>query len=171
MLEASLLAAGSMLVTRCCTEERALRSVDWPLLLAIAASFALGRGLEDTGAASAIAGTLLSQAGSNPWLALAIIYLVTTTLSELVTNNAAAVIVFPIALATAQTLGVSPLPFVIALMVAASASFATPLGYKTNLMVYGAGGYRFGDFARIGIPMNLIIWATTTVVTPLVWPF
>lgn len=171
MLEASLLAAGSMLATGCCTEERALRSVDWPLLLAIAASFALGRGLEDTGAASAIAGTLLSQAGSNPWLALAIIYLVTTTLSELVTNNAAAVIVFPIALATAQTLGVSPLPFVIALMVAGSASFATPLGYQTNLMVYGAGGYRFGDFARIGIPMNLIIWATTTVVTPLVWPF
>ncbi|NVB42622.1 anion permease [Pseudenhygromyxa sp. WMMC2535] len=171
MLEAALLAAGMMLVTRCCTEERALRSVDWPLLLAIAASFALGRGLEDSGAAAAIAGALLAQAGTNPWLALAIIYLVTTTLSELVTNNAAAVIVFPIALATAETLGVSPTPFVIALMVAASASFATPLGYQTNLMVYGAGGYRFGDFARIGVPMNLVLWLTTTLVTPLVWPF
>jgi len=171
MLEASLLAAGMMLLTRCCTEERALRSVDWPLLLAIAASFALGRGLEDSGAASAIADQLLSHGGRSPWLALAIIYLVTTALSELVTNNAAAVIVFPIALATAETLGVSPMPFVAALMVAASASFATPLGYQTNLIVYGAGGYRFGDFARIGVPMNILLWVTTTAVTPWVWPF
>ena len=171
MLEAALLAAGLMLLTRCCTESRALRSVDWPLLLAIGASFALGRGLEESGAASAIAGVLLSQAGKSPWVALAIIYIVTTTLSELVTNNAAAVIVFPIALATADTLGVDPMPFVMALMVAASASFATPLGYQTNLMVYGAGGYRFGDFTRAGLPMNLLLWGTTTLVTPLVWPF
>lgn len=171
MLEAALLAAGAMLVTRCCSQDRALRSIDWPLLLAVAASFALGGGLEATGAAAHLARTLLAPAGAEPWPALALLYLVTTTLSELVTNNAAAVIVFPIAMATAETLGVSPMPFVMALIVAASASFATPLGYQTNLMVYGAGGYRFVDFARIGLPMNLVLWAVTTLVTPFVWPF
>lgn len=171
MLEAALLAAGAMLLTRCCTEETALRSVDWPLLLAIGSAFALGEGLEGTGAASAIANGLLSHAGSNPWVALAIIYLTTTTLSELVTNNAAAVLMFPIALATAGALGVDEMPFVVALMIAASASFATPLGYQTNLMVYGAGGYRFSDFLKIGLPMNLLIWVTATLLTPWIWPF
>jgi di/tricarboxylate transporter len=171
MLEASMLAAAAMLLTRCCSEETAFRSIDFPLLLAIAASFSLGRGLEETGAATGIAGAMLSYAGANPWIALALVYLITTTLSELVTNNATAVIVFPIALATAHSLDVSATPFVIAVMVAASASFATPLGYQTNLMVYGAGGYRLGDFLRIGVPMNVVLGATTTLVTPLFWPF
>lgn len=171
MLEAAILAAAAMLLTRCCSEARAFRSIDWPLLLAIGASFGLGRGLENSGAAAALADSVSSLVGSNPWVALAIVYGVTTTVTELVTNNAAAVLLFPIAQATAQALGVDPMPFVAALMVGASASFATPLGYQTNLMVYGAGGYRFGDFLRIGVPMNLLLGVVTVALAPLMWPF
>jgi di/tricarboxylate transporter len=171
MLQAALLAAGAMLLTRCCSEENALRSMDLPLLLAIGASFALGEALELTGAAATIAGTMLSYAGTNPLLALAIIYGVVTVATELITNNAAAVLALPIALATADGLGVSHLPFVFVVMMAASASFATPLGYQTNLMVYGAGGYRFTDFLRIGLPLNAVMWIATVVLTPLFWPF
>ena len=92
-------------------------------------------------------------------------------LSGLITNNATAVIVFPIAMATAQRLGVDPMPFVLAIMLAASASFATPLGYQTNLMVYGPGGYRFRDFMIIGLPLSLLIWAVAIWILPRVWPF
>lgn len=171
MLQAAVLAAAAMLLTRCCSEETARRSLDWPLLLAIGASFGLGRALEGTGAAENMAHALLAPAGANPWLALIVIYGVTTALSEFVTNNAAAVIVFPIAMATAAQLGVSPMPFVIAVMIAASASFATPLGYQTHLMVYGPGGYRLSDFLKMGVPMNMLMWAVTCAIAPLVWPF
>lgn len=171
MLQAAVVAAAAVLLFRCCSEDTARRAIDWPLLLAIGASFGLGRALEQTGAAQAMADGLLAHAGSHPWLALVIIYLTATSLSELVTNNAAAVIVFPIAMATAAELGVSHMPFVMALMIAASASFATPLGYQTNLMVYGPGGYRVSDFLKIGLPMNLIVGAVTCALAPLIWPF
>jgi di/tricarboxylate transporter len=171
MLQAALLAAGAMLASRCCSEQNALRSLDLRLLLAIAASFALGEALDRTGAAATIAGAMLSRAGDNPWLGLAVIYGVVAVATELITNNAAAVIALPIALATADALGVSHLPFVFAVMMAASASFATPLGYQTNLMVYGAGGYRFTDFLRIGVPMNVVMWIAAVILTPLFWPF
>jgi di/tricarboxylate transporter len=171
MLQAALVAAATMLLTRCCSEETARRSMDWPLLLAIGASFGLGSALESTGAAQAIAQVVLSRAGTSPLLALIVIYGVTTTLSELVTNNAAAIIVFPIAMSTAAQLEVNHVPFVIAVMIAASSSFATPLGYQTNLMVYGPGGYRLSDFLKMGVPMNLLMWAVTCTLAPLVWPF
>jgi di/tricarboxylate transporter len=171
MLLAALLGAIAMLATGCIKEEAVRRSIDWTLLVAIGASLALGRGLEVSGAAGFVATGVLSLAGSNPHLALLLVYAVATFLTEIVTNNAAAVLVFPIALATAESLGVSPMPFVIALMIAASASFATPLGYQTNLMVYGAGGYRFSDFIRVGVPMNLLMCAVAVTVTPIFWPF
>ena len=95
----------------------------------------------------------------------------TTLLTEIVTNNAAAALIFPVAIALAKSLGVDYMPFVIAIMVGASASFATPIGYQTNLMVYGPGGYRFTDFLRVGIPINLLFWLITVMVTPLVFPF
>lgn len=104
-------------------------------------------------------------------VALAVVYGVTMLFTEMITNNAAAVLTFPIAVAAADDLGVSYMPFVIAVMVAASASFATPLGYQTNLMVYGPGGYRYTDYLRIGLPLNVITWAITVTVAPLVWPF
>ncbi len=171
MLQAAASAAAAMLIFRCVSEETARRRVDWQLLIAIAASFGLGHGLQATGAADFIAVGVLSAAGSDPLMALIAVYGIATLLSALITNNAAAVLVFPIALATADSLGVSYMPFIIAIMVGASASFATPLGYQTNLMVYGAGGYRLGDFLKIGIPMSLLIWIVTVLITPVVFPF
>ena len=102
---------------------------------------------------------------------LAILYGVTMLFTEMITNNAAAVLMFPIAVATAGQLDVSVMPFVITIMMAASASFSTPIGYQTNLMVYGAGGYRFTDYMRVGIPLNLLMWVTTVTIVPRVWPF
>jgi di/tricarboxylate transporter len=171
MLQAAVAAAAAMLVTRCCSEEVARRRVDWQLVIAIAASFGLGHALRDTGAASAMASGILASAGANPMLALVFVYGLTMALSAVITNNAAAVLMFPIAVATAERLGADVLPFVMVLMVGASASFATPLGYQTNLMVYGPGRYRFVDFVRIGAPLSLLVWAVAVWVTPRVWPF
>ena len=169
MLEAAVTAAAAMLLTRCCSEETALRSINWPLLLSIGAAFGLGRALEQTGVAPALAEGLLSLSQGNPWLSLALIYLTTGILTEFVTNNAAAVIVFPIAMATASGLGVNYVPYVIAVVIGASASFITPIGYQTNLMVLGPGGYRFHDFFRLGIPMSILLWGLTTLLAPLVY--
>jgi di/tricarboxylate transporter len=171
MLQGAIVAAGTMLLTRCCSEEIAQKSVDWPLLLAIGAAFGLGSALQGTGGATAIADLLLSRAGTSPLLALIVIYGTTMLLTELVTNNAAAIIVFPIAMSTATGLEVNHMPFVIAVMIAASASFATPLGYQTNLMVYGPGGYRLSDFLKMGIPMSILMGIVTCTLAPMVWPF
>ena len=171
MLKASLLAAGLMLLTRCCGGNVARRSIDWQVLLAIAASFAIGDALEKTGAAAAIANSMIELAQGNPWISLAVVYAVTLLLTELITNNAAAALMFPLALATAIDLHVNIMPFVIAVMMAASAGFATPIGYQTNLMVYGPGGYRFNDYVKIGVPLDLLIGAITVGLAPLIWPF
>ena len=141
------------------------------VLIVIAASFALGTALDATGAAKVIANELIRVAGGSPWLSLAVVYGIAMIFTELITNNAAAVLVFPIAQATAQRLGVDFTPFVMAIMMAASASFSTPIGYQTNLMVMGPGGYRFTDYFRIGIPLNLLMWGLTTLLVPLIWPF
>lgn len=171
MLEAGALAAAAMLLTRCCSEETARGSLDWSLLLTIGAALGFGQAIEKTGLAMALAQALLSVAGANPWGALIVVYCTTTILTEVVTNNAAAVIVLPIALATATQLGVNYTPFAVAIMLAASSSFATPIGYQTNLMVYVAGGYRFSDFLKIGIPMNLVVGFVAVLLTPLVFSF
>ncbi|MEL6402605.1 MAG: SLC13 family permease [Cyanobacteria bacterium J06626_4] len=171
MLKAAVLAAVLMLVTGCCSPTRALQSIEWSVLLVIAAALGLSEAMQVTGTAEAIAETLLSVVGSTPFLALAVIYGVTSLLTELITNNAAAALMFPIALSVAQTLGVSYMPFVIAIMISASASFSTPIGYQTNLMVYGPGGYKFTDFMRIGIPLNLLFWTMTVFIAPLFYPF
>ena len=109
--------------------------------------------------------------GFHAWLTLAAIYAITSLLTEMITNNAAAVLIFPIAQATAESLGVSLWPFVACIMMAASASFATPIGYQTNLMVYGPGGYRFSDFARIGIVLNISLGVLAVLLAPQIWPF
>ena len=171
MLKASLLAAGLMILTRCTTGREARRSVDWQILIVIAASFGLGSALQITGAAESIAVSLVELAGGDKGISLSLMFAVTALLSAVATNNAAAVIMFPIALTTANNLGVSVMPFVITLMVAASASFATPIGYQTNLMVYGVGGYRFSDYLRIGIPLTVLVGMTTVLLVPQVWNF
>jgi di/tricarboxylate transporter len=127
--------------------------------------------MSESGLAAAIAITLLRAGGDNPWVVLFVVYGMTMLFTELITNNAAAVLVFPIAMETARTLGASPMPFVVSVMVAASAGFATPFGYQTNLMVYGPGGYRYTDYLRLGLPLNLIIWALCAGLAPLIWPF
>ena len=171
MLQASLLAAGAMLVTRCLRLGAARASIDGSVLVTIGAAFGLGAAIETSGLAAGIAGSLTSLAGSSPAANLAMIYLVTALFSSVVTNNAAAVIVFPVAVGVADGLGVAVTPFAVTVMMAASAAFATPIGYQTNLMVYGPGGYRFTDFLRVGMPLTLVTAVTSLLVIPRVWSF
>ena len=171
MLHAALLAAGLMLLLRCCSPNQARRSIEWNVLLVIAAALGLGEALDKSGAAEQFAVVLLSVVREHPWAALAIVYLLTTFFTEIITNNGAAALVFPIAMNTAERLQVSPLPFVACIMIAASASFATPIGYQTNLMVYGPGGYRFSDYLRIGIPLNLLMAVVAISLAPWIWGF
>jgi len=171
MLNAALLAAAAMLILRCCTITQARRSMEWDVLVVIGAALGLGLALEETGTAAAIAGALLGLVGDNPWFALAMVALITTVFTEVITNNAAAALVFPIAMNTADRLDVNPMPFIMCIMIGASASFSTPIGYQTNLMVYGPGGYRFTDYLRVGIPLNLLIGTVSVSLTPLIWPF
>lgn len=171
MLEAALLAGGLMLVTQCTTAASARASIDWSVLVMIGASLGLGTALQTSGAAQAIAAGGLQLVGQQPWLALLVIYVLTSIMTEVVTNNAAAVLMFPIAQSASEAMGVSLWPFIVVLMLAASASFATPIGYQTNLMVYGPGGYRFSDYLRIGVPLNILLGVVTVALAPLVWPF
>ncbi len=173
VVEAAALAAASLLVTGCVSLNRARQyvSVNLQVLLVIGAAFALGTAMEVSGAARWLVGGVLGSCLENPWVALAIVYLMTTLITEVITNNAAAVLMFPIAIGIAEQLGVSPLPFVFAIMFAASASFLTPLGYQTNLMVMGPGGYTLIDYLRLGIPVSVVSAVTTIGLIPLVWPF
>ncbi len=171
MLSAALVAAFLMVATGCCSLSDARNSLEWPVLIAIGAALGLGRAMEVSGAAHSLAAAILSLAGQQAWLTLAAFYVASAVLTEILTNNAVAALMFPVALASAEQLGVSPLPFVMALMIAASAGFATPIGYQTNLMVCGPGGYRFGDYLRLGIPLDLVVGFTTVFLVPLIWPF
>jgi di/tricarboxylate transporter len=171
MLSAALVGAGLMLLLGCCSPNQARRSIEWNVLLVIAAALGLGEALDKTGAAAQFAALLLNIVRENPWAALAMVYLLTTFFTEIITNNGAAALVFPIAMNTAERLHVSPWPFVACIMIAASASFATPIGYQTNLMVYGPGGYRFSDYLRIGIPLNLAMGVVAVSLAPWIWAF
>lgn len=170
LLVAALVAAGLMLLNRCCSLTTARRSIELEVLIAIAAAFGIGRALETSGAAGALAQFLLDVANGHPWLLLAMIYLVTMLLTEMVTHNAAAIIMFPLAYAATRGLDLNFMPFAVAITMAASASFATPIGYQTNLMVYGPGGYRFSDYLRFGLPLNLLMLAISVSLIPHIWP-
>ena len=172
MITASLLAASAVVGLGCLSVGETRSAVDMSVLILIAAAFGVGKALEKTGAASAIA-TLLIEAGSRlgPVGVLAAIYLATAILTEVISNAAAVALVFPIALAAAKQFGVDARPFAIAITAAASSSFASPIGYQTNLMVYGPGGYRFSDFLKIGIPLKLLVFAVAMVSIPYAWPF
>jgi di/tricarboxylate transporter len=168
---AAMAAAAAMLLTRCASIGAARRSIDWETLLAIAASFAMGKALEVTGAAAAIGQSVMDLAGGHPWITLAVMYAITLVVTELITNNAAAALMFPLAISTADSVGSSYYPFIIVVMMAASAGFATPIGYQTNLMVYGPGGYRFSDYLRIGVPLDILIGIVSVALAPLFFPF
>ena len=171
MLQGALLAAAAMVGTRCVGLAAARRGVDWPVLVVIGAAFGIGAAIDKTGIASSLASSAIGAAGTDPWTNLAVIYLLTALLTSVITNNAAAVLMFPIAYALAAELGVSFMPFAVAIMFAASASFATPIGYQTNLMVMGPGGYRFADYLRAGLPLSLVTGVATVLLIPLVWKF
>ncbi|SFU65358.1 SLC13 family permease [Halomonas korlensis] len=171
MMNAAMLGAALSLLTGCCSVGAAKRGLDTQVLLTIAASFGLGAALETSGAAGVLAENVLAMAGGNPWALLVATYIVVALLTALVTNNAAAVITFPIVMTSAESLGVNPMPFVVVVMFAASASFLTPIGYQTNLMVQGPGGYRLSDFLRLGAPLNLLTGGIALALIPLIWPF
>lgn len=171
ILQASLLAAGAMLLTGCLTVENAQKTIDYSVLLVISCAFGLGAAVQKVGLASLLAEQALSLSSNNPWLLLVMVYLVTAMLTEVITNNAAAIIMFPIAISGADALAVSETPFAVAVMIAASASFITPIGYQTNLMVYGPGGYRFSDYIKLGLPLSLIIAGTALWLIPQIWHF
>lgn len=171
MLKAAFLAAGAMILVRAIRYTVSIESIDWRVLLAIASSLGIGHALSSTGVAEYLAISIMSVAKSDPILALITTYLLTWILTELITNNAAAVLVFPIALSIAQSMGVDFIPFAIVIIMAASASFSTPLGYQTNLMIYGPGGYRYTDYIRIGLPLNFIVGLITVSLVPQLWSF
>ncbi|EMI20394.1 sodium/sulfate symporter [Rhodopirellula maiorica SM1] len=171
IMTSALIAAIAMIVFRCCTASEARRSIDWSVLIVIGAAIGIGESLEQSKAADAIANGMLGVAGGGNLGSLAAIFIATMICTELITNNAAAVLMFTIAVSTAGKLGVDPAPFVIAVMIAASASFLTPIGYQTNTMVYGVGGYRFSDYVRFGFPLSMIVFAVSMLIIPQVWPF
>jgi di/tricarboxylate transporter len=171
LFEATFVAAGLMIATGCVSTRNATRSIEYSVVVAIAASYALGIALSQSGAAKLLAQHVFYFSANDPMLALIIVYVATVIFTEVITNNAAGVLMFPVALAVADNAGVSHLPFVIAVMVSASAGFITPVGYQTNLMVYGAGGYHFGDFVRFGLPLSALVALIALTIIPSVWAF
>jgi len=168
----ALLGVVAMFLTGCVTPEEAYEDVDWMVLVLIGSVIPLGLAMQKTGASDLIAAKLLQLTTPlGPVGTLATFYLLTSLFTEVISNNAAAVVLTPIAIATGQELGVSPLPFVIAVMLAASNSFLTPIGYQTNTFILGPGGYRFSDFLRVGGPLNLLMVIVAALVIPRFFPF
>ena len=167
----SIIAVALVLIARCIDADEAFSFVDGRLLTLIFAMLAIGAALESSGAVSLIVEGIAPYLGNlPPFLLVWAIYLLTSVLTELVSNNAVAVVVTPIAIGLADALGIDARPLVVAVMVAASASFATPIGYQTNMLVYGPGGYKFTDFMKVGIPLNLTIGLLASALIPLLWP-
>lgn len=170
IVTAAFIAALLMILTGCITAPEAQRALNVQVLVVIAAALGLGKALETTGLARLAAGTVVGATkGYGPVAALAAIYLVTNLLTELITNNAAAVLMLPISMATASSLGAPPIAFGLIVAIAASASFLTPIGYQTNLMVMGPGGYRFRDYARVGWPVTLLVMSISVTVVSLLY--
>jgi di/tricarboxylate transporter len=172
IMVAALLGMIAMVLTGCVRMDEVYDHVDWGVVILLGSLLALGRALETTGTAAYLAHGLLEVVrGLGPAGVLAAFYLLTCALTGLITNNAAALVLVPIAVATARDLGVSPMPLVVAVMFAASNSFASPVGYQTNTFIYAPGGYRFGDFIRVGGLLMLLLAGVATVVLPLFFPF
>ena len=169
---AAILGAVAMVVTQCITIEEAYQAIDWKIIFLLAGVLPWGLALEESGATLWLATHVLEPlAGNGPVMLLAALYIITAVLTEAMSNNAAAAILAPIALSAAATLNIDPRPLLIAITFAASTSFATPIGYKTNTMIYSPGGYRFTDFTRIGVPLNLVFWGLSVLLIPRIWPF
>ena len=169
-MTAAMLAAGLMVVTRCCTGPQARRGVDFQILTVIGASFGIGQAMINTGLASDISHTIVSVcSAAGPTGLLAAIYLLTTVFTATMTNNAAAVLMFPIAIGIAIDQSYNPMPFIVAITVAASCEFSTPIGYQTNLMVMGPGGYRWLDYTRFGGPLTILCGVICVILAPVMF--
>jgi len=165
-------AALLVLLTGCVDPKEAYRSIDWKVIFLICGMLGLGMALERSGLAGRLAGGLAEVVGDNRYLMIGALYLTAMLLTEVISNNAVAALLAPLAIVLGQKLGLDdPRPLVIAVMFGASASFLTPIGYQTNTFVYGAGGYRFGDFLRTGAPLSVLLWLAATALIPVIWPF
>jgi len=166
--------AGSvlMILTGCIRLEEAYNAVEWKVIFLLAGLLTLGVALEKTGAAALLSGFLVNWIGVfGPFAVLAAFYLLTSLLTEAMSNNATAVLLAPVAIATAEAMAISPRPLLMAVAFAASSSFMTPVGYQTNTLIFGPGNYKFADFMRVGAPLNLIFWILATLLIPVFWPF
>ena len=167
----AIIAAAVVVATGCLEVEDAYKSIDWKILALIFGMLAISIAMSKVGLVDGIVGQVMTLSPLlGPLFMLSFVYLLTSILTEIISNNAVAVLLTPIAIGVAHQLGADPRPFVVAVMFAASVSFATPIGYQTNTFVYSAGGYKFMDFVRIGVPLNLIMWAAATLIIPLIWP-
>jgi len=161
-----------LVLSRCITLEQAYSAIDWKIILLLAGSLSLGTALEKTGAANIISEKILYVAGSSgPLLVLSIFYLITLILTEVMSNTATAALITPIAIVTANSLGVDPRPFLVAVMFAASLAFMSPVGYQTHLLVFNPGGYKVIDFIKVGTPLNILFWILATFLIPVFFPF
>jgi di/tricarboxylate transporter len=170
MFEAAVVATCALIITGCISVQAARKNISWHIIVIIAASLALGKAMTNSGLAYEIANILIGTVSSSPELTLLAMFVLTAVFSALISNVAAAVILFPIAVSAAESMGLNVLPFAVMIMVAASASFATPIGYQTNLMVYGPGDYQFSDFLRLGVPLTVIVGVVSYLVIPTIWP-
>ena len=172
IVEASVMGTGLMLLTGCLRLQDLYSHLSWQTIVMLACLIPVGSAMENTGLASLIATTLVGELDVlGPVAVLSGIYLLTSLLTSVMTNNATAILMIPISLSTAQQLQVNPEPFVMAVLFAASASFMTPIGYQTNLFIFGPGGYKFSDFLKVGGPLSLIFWILASLIIPLFWPF
>lgn len=174
----AILAALTMILTRCVTPHQCYDAIQWNIVFLIFGMLALGLAMDQSGAAQVLVDGIMALAGDfSPFIILAIVYLLSSTLTELISNNAVAALLTPIVIGIAEKIswqgeiGVDARPFIVALIFGCSASFATPIGYQTNTYVYGAGGYKFTDFPRIGVPLNLVLWVVASFLIPVIWPF
>ena len=170
LLTCAFLAAAAMLLFRCCSPDQAMKDVNWDILMVFAGSVVLGLAIQKTGLAQQLAFGILDVCGNNPIVVMTAICFVGTFITEFISNTAAGAMFFPIMYEAAEKLGYEPYPFLIALMVSVSSSFATPIGSPTHMLVYGPGGYRFSDFMRIGLLMNIIILAANILIVNIVYP-
>jgi di/tricarboxylate transporter len=171
ILPLALIGVAVILVTHCVDSDEAFSFVDGRLLAMIFAMLAIGEGLDQSGAVDLIVtGIAPWLVGLGPFALILAVYVIGLILTEFLSNNAVAVIYTPIAIQLAQELGHDPRPFVVAVMFSATLAFATPIGYQTNMMVYGPGGYRFLDFTRVGLPLNIIVMLVACALIPVIWP-
>jgi len=170
MLTAALCAAGCMLFTGCCATSDMRKAIDWQVYIALSASIGLGKAMQVSGLDQHLVQPLISLAQGDPQVTLALLYGVSMCLAGMISAKAAAVLMLPLALAAATDLQVSYLPMTMAVLFSCSMTLATPIGYPTNLMIYGPGGYRFSDYLRIGFPLSLLLWGVCVVLIPMVWP-